>query len=65
MNYIAVYVSVFQLVVKMKYGVDVWYHALRSVSIMILCLKKVASVPVMKIVSQVSGSKEASMEVNF
>jgi len=43
---------------KMKNGVDVWYHALKSVCIMILYLKKMAYVPVLKTVFQVSGFNE-------
>ena len=42
----------------MKNGVRVWYHALKSVCIMILYLKKVAYAPVLKTVSQVSGFNE-------
>jgi len=42
----------------MKNGVHVWYHALRSVCIMILYLKKMAYAPMLKTVSQVSGFNE-------
>jgi hypothetical protein len=42
----------------MKNGGDVRYHALKSVCIMILYLKKMAYVPVLKTVSQVSGFSE-------
>jgi hypothetical protein len=54
-------VIVFQLVVKMRCGVDVWYHALKSVCIMILYLKKMAYAPVMKTVFQVSAFNELKM----
>jgi len=43
---------------KMKNGVHVWYHALKSVCIMILYLKKMAYVPMLKTVFQVSGFNE-------
>jgi hypothetical protein len=58
MNFIAMCVIVFQLVMKMRFGADVWYHALKSVCIMILYLKKMAYAPVLKTVSQVSGFNE-------
>jgi len=42
----------------MKNGVHVWYHALKSVCIMILYLKKMACAPMLKTVSKVSGFNE-------
>jgi len=52
----------------MRNGVHVWYHALKSVCIMILYLKKMAYAPVLKTVSQVSGFneiKEHNVKVNL
>lgn len=52
----------------MRNGVHVWHHALKSVCIMILYLKKMAYAPVLKTVSQVSGFneiKEHNVKVNL